>query len=322
MAIVSVHQAVSLYLKSSKVVIWGASSSGLRVLGNLKFFFDIKSKPHFFYDSNIKLHGEVIDGLDVISYQEFTEIMKEDGVLCIVASSIVSEIKKELIELGFENWVFAHGLIYTDKIFAKYDRQFIKLYDNIRGISNMDSDECYSLYSLAKASSQIPGAYAEVGVYKGGSGFLAASQLKDRRCYLFDTFEGLPPDLSNISSPKENWLNETNVDTVKSLIASSGLNDGNLKICKGYFPDETKHHVPNGEKFCLVHLDTDLYISTKNALEFFFPKLSVGGRILIHDYNCVGCPGVKLAVDEFVNEKNIYSNLIQLCESQALITKF
>ena len=73
--------------------------------------------------------------------------------------------------------------------------------------------------------------------------------------------------------------------------------------------------------FCLVHLDTDRYKSTLEGLEYFYNRLVSGGRVVIHDYNCIGTPGVKLAVDEFVKKFSLSHLLISICESQAMLLK-
>ena len=55
-----------------------------------------------------------------------------------------------------------------------------------------------------------------------------------------------------------------------------------VKIYKGFFPDT----IPEEEKqFALVSLDPDLYQPTIDGLRYFYPRLSIGGFIMIHDYN-------------------------------------
>jgi len=59
------------------------------------------------------------------------------------------------------------------------------------------------------------------------------------------------------------------------------------------------------EKISLLRLDTDFYESTKSELEILYPKLVVGGIILIDDYG--HWKGCRKAVDDyFKNEKNIF----------------
>lgn len=48
--------------------------------------------------------------------------------------------------------------------------------------------------------------------------------------------------------------------------------------------------------FSLVHIDVDIYRSTVNCLEFFWPRLSDGGVIVVDDCGFVACQGAKQAV--------------------------
>ena len=47
-------------------------------------------------------------------------------------------------------------------------------------------------------------------------------------------------------------------------------------------------------------MDADLHNPTRAGLEFFYPRLSKGGVILIHDYN-TDWPELMHAVDVFVS---------------------
>lgn len=61
--------------------------------------------------------------------------------------------------------------------------------------------------------------------------------------------------------------------------------------------------IPEGTAFAMVHLDCDLYLPTKAALEFFYPKMVRGGLLILHDYDSGCWPGVTLAADEFFADK-------------------
>ena len=149
----------------------------------------------------------------------------------------------------------------------------------------------------------VPGAFAEVGVYRGSTAGLIHKIAPDRRLYLFDTFEGFPPeDLEvehNVTGLKrENTLfSDTDVKTAEDLI---GGNE-NVIFVKGRFPD-TISEVPNDEKFAFVHFDADLYQVAKATCQYFYETLSPSGVILFHDYNG-SYPGIKKAVDEFLCDK-------------------
>jgi hypothetical protein len=57
------------------------------------------------------------------------------------------------------------------------------------------------------------------------------------------------------------------------------------------------------EVFSFVHLDCDLYGSYRDCLEFFYPRLSDGGIVLLDEYDDPPWPGCNKAVDEFLAGK-------------------
>jgi hypothetical protein len=67
-------------------------------------------------------------------------------------------------------------------------------------------------------------------------------------------------------------------------------------IKKGFFP-ETAAGVE--DRFCFVNLDFDLYDPILAGLEFFYPRMTEGGVILVHDYFNPFYKGVKVAIDGF-----------------------
>ena len=122
---------------------------------------------------------------------------------------------------------------------------------------------------------KIPGSVAEVGVYQGDFARLINLFFPDRKLYLFDTFEGFPEEHAKIdrdklfSSADQDWK-----DTSIELVMSKMIFKENVIIRKGIFPETAKDIQ---EPFCFVSIDADLYQPTKDALEFFYPKLSRGG---------------------------------------------
>jgi hypothetical protein len=175
--------------------------------------------------------------------------------------------------------------------------------------------EAYMIYSVASSQSKLEGDMAEVGVYQGGSAKLICEAKGDKSLHLFDTFTGLPP-LSESDTHfgvkfwKENEFNNTSEDKVKQYLGKYG----NVKTYQGKFP-ETSEPVKN-TKFSFVHLDVDLYQSTIDSLEFFYPRLVRGGIIMTHDYHS---GGVHKAFEEFFSSKQI--PIIELTGSQCMVVK-
>jgi hypothetical protein len=81
------------------------------------------------------------------------------------------------------------------------------------------------------------------------------------------------------------------------------LNDYiNCRIYKGIFPADTGSYVKN-KMFKLVHLDVDIYMSYKNSLDFFYPRMIKNGIVIMDDYRLKFCFGAKKAIDEFMSNK-------------------
>jgi O-methyltransferase len=175
----------------------------------------------------------------------------------------------------------------------------------------------------------IPGDFAELGVYKGESARIIHRMDPSRKFHLFDTFEGFrDEDLEEETGEAATYTTRSFADT--SLEAARRFIDGNENVifhpgnfCQFAVPSSqfAVHNLAdyqlhstrnrelgtaNGERgtangeltFAFVNLDADLYNPTKAGLEYFYPRLSPGGVIIIHDYT-YKWPGIRKAVDEF-----------------------
>jgi hypothetical protein len=89
--------------------------------------------------------------------------------------------------------------------------------------------------------------------------------------------------------------------------------DSRVHFYKGIFP-ETGGPVRD-TMFSMVNLDVDCYESTKQALEFFYTRMSRGGIILSHDY--INTPGVRKAFDDFFEGKP--EPVLETAGSQCLV---
>lgn len=183
---------------------------------------------------------------------------------------------------------------------ARKDSQVIALLDN----------EAYQIIMAVKRTEKIEGDIAEVGVYKGGSAKLICEVKGYRALHLFDTFEGLP-DVGEIDVLFHKGQFEASLEEIKNHLKKYS----NVYFYKGFFP-ATADPVKN-KKFSFIHLDVDIYSSTLDCLNFFYPKMSRGGVIVSHDY--IYAAGVKKAFDDFFKDK--LEPIIELSGSQCLIVK-
>jgi hypothetical protein len=142
----------------------------------------------------------------------------------------------------------------------------------------------------------IPGDFAELGVYRGNSAIILATLARraGRHVYLFDTFEGFDKrDLQGIDGQSEVGFTRTSLAAVQALVGNE-----DVTYVQGFFP-ESMSKVSMPERIAVAHIDCDLYEPMKAGLKEFYPRLSCGGIMLMHDYSSGHWPGATLAVNEF-----------------------
>lgn len=171
--------------------------------------------------------------------------------------------------------------------------------------------EQYMIYSLAKAQAALPGAMAEVGVFRGGSARLICEVKGDKPFLLFDTFEGLPPSSAEDRNVHREHQYSCSLENVQQFL--SGYE--NLHYYPGIFPTSTTN-VPE-QQYCFAHFDVDLYEGTKACLEYFYPRMVTGGVMVSHDYGLLA--GVEQAFQEFFADKP--ERIIDLPSTQCMIIK-
>ncbi len=168
------------------------------------------------------------------------------------------------------------------------------------------------LYGLAfnikqTMADNVLGDFAELGVFRGNSAAVLAHYARQygRTIFLFDTFEGFDTkDLAGIDHDKPRDFTATSLETVRGVVG-----DEAAVYVMGWFPRTVTRDI-EARRYAIVHLDCDLYEPMIAGLRFFYPRLSPGGLLIVHDYGGVYWNGAKRALDEFV--AGIRENLIQL----------
>jgi O-methyltransferase len=174
-------------------------------------------------------------------------------------------------------------------------------------------DRRFTLNSLARSVRHLSGSTAECGVFKGVSSAMICTALdgsysQGAKHYGFDSFEGLPAPGSNDASWQRGQL-ATPLEATKSHLSD-------FKYCQlivGWIPDTFTN--VESEVFRLVHIDLDLEKPTTDALNFFYPRSVAGALFIFDDYGFHSCPGVRSAVDRFLEDKP--ETLVELTTGQA-----
>lgn len=174
----------------------------------------------------------------------------------------------------------------------------------------------------ATLDSNTPGDFIETGVWRGGccilmKGVLAANGAS-RKVFVADSFDGLPkPDEKKYPHDKGDTHHlhkaslAVSVETVRANFETYGLLDDSVVFVKGLFKDT----LPNLPKtpLALVRLDGDMYESTLDALTALYPRISIGGYIIIDDYGVL--KPCAQAVNDYRKEHGITGTIHEIDHS-------
>jgi hypothetical protein len=216
---------------------------------------------------------------------------------------VLKKIKNSMLRKGLYVSEFKHN---SDR------RRFMMLLKDIieKTDLRMSYSDAINIRNYVRYANHLDGCMAEVGVYKGGSARIICQYKGDTELLLFDTFKGIPKLISKTDS-HSGGLYKGNM----KMIADYLKDFSNVKLIKGIFPSSAGDY--QDRKFSFVNLDTDIYQSTKDSLEFFYPRMQDGGAIIVHDY--ITLEGVKKAVAEFLHDKKEFP--IETAGSQCIIIK-
>lgn len=163
-----------------------------------------------------------------------------------------------------------------------------------------------TLELLCRRLEQVPGAAAELGVYRGFFARCIHQLLPERRLYLFDSFEGFGEETQASESFQAAHRN-TAVDQVLALMS----HPENIIVKPGFFPESLDGLE---ERFCLVSLDVDFYRTTLEGLRYFWPRLETGGYLMLHDWGSPKLPGAAKALSDYEREIRCRIPAVPLCD--------
>ena len=194
--------------------------------------------------------------------------------------------------------------------------------------SSIDETECILLSRLIGTSVgealfiinslrrclDLDGDICEFGVAQGATSTLMAYEIinTDKKIWLYDSFEGLPaPTEKDIL--KDDIFGLGSIEAykgtisykealVKSRLAEINFPSERIRIIKGFIKVTISDRRNYSENICFAYVDFDFYEPIRDALIFLDKHLSVGGIVIVDDYDFFST-GVKTAVDEFLSDK-------------------
>lgn len=144
----------------------------------------------------------------------------------------------------------------------------------------------------------LDGDVADLGACRGGTALILSKLCEKKYLHVFDTWEGTPYDDPMCHHKRGEWA--VSLEDCRKLVG-----EGWVHYHKGTFPftlEWSNEPVTGLETFCFVYVDMDTHQATKDAIEFFWPRLVPGGKMVFDDYGWEPCAGVKVAVDAAFSE--------------------
>lgn len=182
--------------------------------------------------------------------------------------------------------------------------------------------KCLELAIKEMKKREVQGSIAEVGVYKGEFAQYMNYAFPQKKCYLFDTFEGFDGneagkeiDEGNCTGAFVEVYKQNSINYVLDRI----IYPENVIIKQGLFPKSLNGMEDN---FSLVSIDVDFEDSIYECLQYFYPRLNRGGYIFVHDYNS-DLLGVERAVDKYESDNKLLISKFPICDKNGtlIITK-
>jgi len=172
----------------------------------------------------------------------------------------------------------------------------------------------FELIARLLAEVDIDGIVCEFGVHRGESLSFIAKKVPQRQVFGFDSFEGLPED----------WVGKFRKGHFKFNI-NQVLRESNVELVKGFFDDSLPGFLQRkSEKFAFLHIDCDLYSSTKTIFDLAGDRI-VPGTIMVFDdfFNYPGwdTDGEYLAFMEFVRERNLTFEYLGYADSGSVAVR-
>ncbi|WP_312503624.1 TylF/MycF/NovP-related O-methyltransferase [Lacrimispora sp.] len=260
-----------------RAIMFGAGGGGKRLYDIIRKRYEVIAIT----DNDSRKWGETFKDLIIDAPKDC--LKKQDYDVVVVSSAPgLSNIVKQLNEYSIEDY-----RVITSYVSQPLESRMIFL----KNVAMLMQDKNNNA------------AVAEAGVFQGDFAKYINEYFFGRKLYLFDTFEGFASkdivfeENGGFSSAEASDYNNTNEEMVLAKMKYPNL----CVVKKGYFPETA---IGIDEEFCFVNLDMDLYQPTSEGLRWFSKRMVRGGIILVHDYFADNFRGVKIAVDEFVQDAN------------------
>ena len=327
-----------------KIILWGVGERAERYAKfgyfddcELIAFIDLHKHGGVYFDKKIyepEYLPSIIDDIDflIIATQYFDEIYnkcinmgipKEKIVLTDIVREAVFNQNIEIIK-SLSPMAYKEMCIRQYKLIKMNEKDYLDE-NRLIGRGKYSKPEYMSDYYRYRTfefiaeeirGANIEGCVAEFGVFRGTFSALINEKLSEKKLFLFDTFEGFDKEEAKRESElgrSDEIFEYAHQQTSAERALAAMPYPQQCVLCKGFFPDSVTKEAEN-EKYAFVSIDVDFEDSIYEGLKFFYPRLSLGGYIFVHDYNSAYLGGVRKAVHRYETECNIKMNKVPIAD--------
>ena len=167
-----------------------------------------------------------------------------------------------------------------------------------------------TIFALSQV--KVEGHYLEFGVFSGGTISFISKRIAPKIIHGFDSFEGLPEDWGGFQYGKGTF----------SLLGKRPKVPKNVALHSGWFQDSLPIWICAFEgRAAFIHIDCDIYTSTKTIFDLLYCRFQVGTIILFDEYfNYANWRNHEFkAFQEFVDSKKIKYSYLAYARQQVAV---
>ncbi len=164
----------------------------------------------------------------------------------------------------------------------------------------VNEDQLRLILSNLESVKNINGDVVEFGCNVGTTSVFIQKLLNGRKGFhVYDSFEGFPEKDQRDEGAPYHFKFEKGACAIPEGRFKETFNGFSLPlpvIHKGWFKDAIE--IP--EQISFAFFDSDFYTSILDSWEKVYPRLTLGAKVCVHDYDWNVLPGVKMACDDFL----------------------
>lgn len=263
----------------------------------------LREEVHNLRNENITLYNELTRQNKTLC-EQILSLREQNAELCNALNKQHLTMSDELLTLfGGKSAVTQTLRIYLRELAGMQTAQFIvDKMPTVKAFENKSADcfvvaEEYLRYVLSQVNAGADDLFLEFGVFGGRSITLSAWAMPDKIIYGFDSFEGLPENF------RYDWAKGSfDMRGVEPIVPD------NVRLIKGWFNETLPQFVKaHPQKCAYIHVDCDLYSSTKTIFDNLKHQIGAGTIIAFDEYfNYPGWQEYEYKVFmEFVEENDI-----------------